>query len=95
MASVAENSHWPHKLSGINYEQKNKYTLREKCLYSELFWFSFSRIWTEYGEILSVSPYSVQRQQNADQNNSEYRHFSHNGGYECEFPIKTIPNWIL
>ena len=38
-----------------------KYTLRKKCLYSELFWSAFFRIRTEYGEILR-----------ADQNNSEY-----------------------
>ena len=42
--------------------------LRKKCLYSELFWSTFSRIWTEY---------SVQMRQNVDQNNSEYGHFLH------------------
>ena len=31
--------------------------LREKWLYSELFWPAFSRIWTEYREILRISPY--------------------------------------
>ena len=35
---------------------------------------AFSRIWTEYGKILSISPYSVQMQKNANQNNSEYGH---------------------
>ena len=35
----------------------------------------FSRIWTEYGEIRSISPYSVRMRENADQNNSEYSHF--------------------
>ena len=35
-----------------------------------------SRIWTEYGEILRISPYSFQMRKNTDQNNSEYRHFS-------------------
>ena len=50
-------------------------TLREKCPYSELFWSTFSRIRTEYGEILRISPYSVRMQENADQNNSEYGHF--------------------
>ena len=39
----------------------------------------FSRIRTEYREILRISPYSVQVQENAgknaDQNNSEYRYF--------------------
>ena len=46
------------------------------CPYSELFWSVFSRIWTEYREIRSISPYSVQIWENADQNNSEYGHFS-------------------
>ena len=36
---------------------------------------TFSRIWTEYGETPSISPYSVQMEENEDQNNSEYRHF--------------------
>ena len=36
-----------------------KYTLRKKYPYSELFGSAFSRIRTEYGEILRVSPYSV------------------------------------
>ena len=42
--------------------------LREKCLYSELFWSVFSSIWTEYGEIRSISPYSDQMLKNTDQN---------------------------
>ena len=50
--------------------------LRKKCLYSELFWSVFSRIQTEYGEIRSISPYSVRMRANADQNNSKYEHFS-------------------
>ena len=37
---------------------------------------TFPHIWTEYGEILRMSPYSVQMRENADQNNSEYGHFS-------------------
>ena len=47
----------------------------EKCPYSELLWFAFSRIRTEYGEIRSISPYSVEIRENADQNNSEYGNF--------------------
>ena len=50
-------------------------TLLEKCSYSDLFWFIFSSIWTEYLEIRSISPYSVRIQENTDQNNSEYGHF--------------------
>ena len=52
---------------------------RKKCPYLELFWSVFCRIWTEYGEIQSISPYSVQMRENADQNNSEYGHFLRSG----------------
>ena len=51
------------------------HTLRKKCPYSELFWSAFSGIQTEYVEIQSISQYSVQIWENADQNNSEYGHF--------------------
>ena len=44
-------------------------TLRENSPYSELFWSVFSRIWTEYRQIPRISLYSVQMQENADQNN--------------------------
>ena len=50
-------------------------TLRKKCPYSELFWSVFSRIRTEYGEILCSSPYSVRMRENMDQNNSETDNF--------------------
>ena len=51
-------------------------SLREKCPYSELFWFAFSCIWIEYEEILRISPYSVRIRENVEQNNSKYGHFS-------------------
>ena len=40
-----------------------------------VFWSVSSRIRTEYGEILRISPYSVRMRENTDQNNSEYGHF--------------------
>ena len=46
-----------------------------KCLYLELFWSAFSRPWTEYGEVLRISPYSDRMRKNAGENNSEYEHF--------------------
>ena len=49
-------------------------TLHRICPHSKLFWPTFSRIWTEYGEIRS--PYSVRIWENADNNNSEYTYFS-------------------
>ena len=53
-------------------------TLRKTCPYTELFWSVFFRIWTEYGELRSISPYSVQMRENTDQNNSEYERFLRN-----------------
>ena len=50
-------------------------TLRKNYWYSELFWSVFFRIWTDYGEIRSISLYSVQMREIADQNNSEHGHF--------------------
>ena len=64
---------------------------RKKCPYSELFWSAFSRIRTEYGEIRSISPYSVCMRENADQNNSEYRNFSRSVCYVFIF-AKKLPH---
>ena len=38
----------------------------KKSPYSELFWSVFSRIWTEYGEKLRISPYSFRMRENTD-----------------------------
>ena len=65
----------PGPLIGKNTVFILRSTLREKCPYSELFWSVFSRIRTEYGEMLRISPYSVRMRKNTDQNNSEYGHF--------------------
>ena len=69
-----------------SYFLMSSLALGKKCPHSELFWSVFSRIRTEYGEILRISPYSVQMRQNTDQNNSEYGHFSRNvekSYYDC------------
>ena len=58
------------------------HSLHENCPYSELFRSAFSRIRTECGEILRISPYSVRLRENADQNNSEYGHYLRNDLYE-------------
>ena len=60
------------KLSLTNYELLS---LRKKCSYTELFWFVFSRIRTKYGDMRSISPYSVRMRESMDQNNSEYGQF--------------------
>ena len=43
-----------------------KNTLREKSPNTEFFWPVFSRIRTEYGEILIISPYLVPIWENTD-----------------------------
>ena len=53
-----------------------KQILRKKGPYSDFFWSVFFRIQTEYGELQSISPYSVRMRENTDQKNSEYGHFS-------------------
>ena len=67
-------------------------TLREKCPYSDFFWSLLPRIWTEYGEILRVSPYSVRMRENIDRKNSEYGHFSHSvkRSFSTVFELKAL-----
>ena len=49
------------------------------------FWSVFSRIRTEYGEILRISPYSVRMLENTDQKNSVFEHFSRSASdYELD-----------
>ena len=50
-------------------------TLPKYFQYLEYFWSAFSHIWTEYGDLLCKSPYSVQMEENAGQKNSEYGQF--------------------
>ena len=59
----------------MRYFYKYNHSLRRKCPHLELFWSVFSRIWTECGEVWSISPCSVRMLENTDQNNSEYGNF--------------------
>ena len=63
-----------------------RYTLREKWPCSELFWPVFSLIRAEYG--VSISPYSVQMRENADQNYSEYGHILRSDNQKPDFLIE-------
>ena len=56
-------------------KERVKRKLRKKCPYLELFWSVISRIRTEYGEIIRISPYSIRMRANTDQNNYDYGHF--------------------
>ena len=50
--------------------------LRKNCSNAEFFSSVFSRIWTEYEDLWSKSPYSVQILENMDQKNSVFEHLS-------------------
>ena len=47
----------------------------KKRLYSEFFWLVISHNWNEYRDLPRKSPYSVRMRENANQKNSNYRHF--------------------
>ena len=70
-------------------------TLRKKCPYSELLWLVSSRIRTGYGEIFSISPYSVRMRENTNQNNPEYGHFSRSVICDNALPCKQPCNVTL
>ena len=59
---------------------------REKCSYLKFFRSLLYRILTEYGEIRSISPYSVRMRENTDQKNSEYGHFSRSASFKKNIP---------
>ena len=44
-----------------------------------VFWSAFYYIWTDYGDLICKSPYSVQVRENMDQKNSVFGHFSRSG----------------
>ena len=85
---------------GSEQKRKSKHILREKCRYSEFFWSAFSCILTEYGEMRTISKYSVQMRKNVDQKNSEYWHFSrsdtqqnnHKNARTNEWGVKFVQN---
>ena len=68
--------------------------MHEKCPYSKYFWSTFSRIWTDYEEILRISSYSVRMRENTDQKNSKYGYFSRSACCSLLIPrtIKSMLN---
>ena len=96
--SLFRSMYWPIRLvfvpnlnASLSPLRKNTnlitISLRGNCSYSEFFWSFISRIRTEYGEIIRISPYSVRMQENPDQKNSEYGQF--HAVYSC------LTFWIL
>ena len=80
----------------LNAVLVTKHTLRKKCPYFEIFWSVFSRIWTEYGEIRSISQYPVRTWENTDQKNSKCEHFLHSDNESAKYIlVKTIFRGVL
>ena len=48
--------------------------MHKSCPYLEFLWPTFSHVWTEYRDLLSKYPYSVQMQENIGQTNSKYKY---------------------
>ena len=65
--SFVSSSHFYH-FSSIS-------SMCKKCPYSEFFWSVFFRIWTEYGEMLRISPYPVQMRENTGSEKLRIRTF--------------------
>ena len=66
---------WHYVITLLALPSLCQLTLPEKCPYWEIFWSVCSHIRTEYGNLLSESPYSVRIRKNTDQKNSAYRYF--------------------
>ena len=45
------------------------------CPYSDFFWSVFFRVWTEYGEMRRIPPYSVEIREKMDQKVSKHGYF--------------------
>ena len=92
---IFDNWQGPENGSGLLKSRKNSFRVNLvnciKCPYLELFWSVFFRIRTEFGDIRSISPYSVWMRENTEQNNSEYRRFLRSG-YKLDSPMKEF--WV-
>ena len=62
------------KSLGLSLKKANN--CMESVQIRRFFWFVFSCIQTEYGDLLRKFPYSVHIQENTDQKNSVFGHFS-------------------
>ena len=70
-------------------------TLREKCPYSEIFWSVFSRIQTEYGEILHIQSECGKIWSRKTPNKSTFYAVSVNGGIFRFLVIQIFLNQLL
>ena len=63
-------------LKAYHYYVKDQCHCVKSVQIRSYFWFAFSCIWTEYGDLLRKSLYSIRIQEKRTRNNSIYGHFS-------------------
>ena len=71
-------------------KQRHLFFTAWKCPYSEFFWFVFSRIRTECGEIQGIFPYSCRLQENTCKKTSEYGYFSRRALFTTNDSFMTV-----
>ena len=65
-----KNEKWTSNLNfnvQLFWKSKNHFQCVKSVQLQSFLWSVFSRMWTEYREILCISPYSVRMQENTDQ----------------------------
>ena len=65
-----KNEKWTSNLNfnvQLFWKSKNHFHCVKSVQLQSFLWSVFSRMWTEYREILCISPYSVRMQENTDQ----------------------------
>ena len=56
---------------------------------------AFGLMWTEYEKIRCISSYSVRMRENADQNNSQYEHFTRSERHQNDFNNVVLLSLLL
>ena len=80
--------------SGLIFLCKKRHCVKSVRIRS-FFWPLFSCIWTEYGEIMSISPYLVRMKENTDQNTDTFYAVSLIFVYKVYFKFRYIPNMYI
>ena len=94
ISSISRQSHDCHRF--CMHSKNYLLTLREKCPCPEFFWSVFYCIWTtEYGEIQSISTYTVRMRENTDRKNFEYGFASYIKLLKSSANLTNVFQWNL
>ena len=94
ISSISRQSHDCHRF--CMHSKNYLLTLRGKCPCPEFFWSVFYCIWTtEYGEIQSISTYTVRMRENTDRKNFEYGFASYIQLLKSSANLTNVFQWNL